>query len=207
MRKSSNVKEKSIADLSPSIFDIKMVKDGQVGVNVSNDKLTSLVGCPKIVSTNFWVDLNKLSSLYGSPEEVHGDFDASYNKHIKTLEGGPRVVHGTYYVGECGLTSLVGIPIKIGKSLNISYNPITSLHGIHFLKEMNGSLTVYGSSVVSHMLGVFMIKGISGITTTSGSSFGEAAGIVNRHISKGRAGLLPCQKELIEAGLADFAQI
>jgi hypothetical protein len=37
--------------------------------------------------------------------------------------------------------------------------------------------------------------------------FGNTVGIVNRHISKGRAGLLPYQKELIEAGLADFEQI
>jgi hypothetical protein len=35
----------------------------------------------------------------------------------------------------------------------------------------------------------------------------QAIDIVNFHIEKGRAGLLPCQKELIEAGLADFAQI
>jgi hypothetical protein len=56
-------------------------------------------------------------------------------------------------------------------------------------------------------LGVFFIKGCAGILTTNTGRLIKAVIIVNSYIGKGRAGLLPCQKELIEAGLADFAQI
>jgi hypothetical protein len=54
---------------------------------------------------------------------------------------------------------------------------------------------------------VFFIKGCIGILTNEPSTFVEAAEIVNKHIDKGRAGLFACTQELIEAGLADFAQI
>jgi hypothetical protein len=72
---------------------------------------------------------------------------------------------------------------------------------------MNGVLSIYGTDITSHILGVFFIKGCKRIMASDKCDFGKAAEIVNRHISKGRVGLLPCQQELIEAGLADFAQI
>jgi hypothetical protein len=61
--------------------------------------------------------------------------------------------------------------------------------------------------ITSHILGVFFIKGCKGINSNNKGYFGRAAEIVNTHISKGRAGLLPCTQELIEAGLVAFAQI
>jgi hypothetical protein len=72
---------------------------------------------------------------------------------------------------------------------------------------MNGIIDVNRCPITSHILGVFFIKGCRSIYTTDANSFGSAAKVVNSHITKGREGLLPCQKELIDAGLADFAQI
>jgi hypothetical protein len=71
---------------------------------------------------------------------------------------------------------------------------------------MDGGVYLRQCFITSHILGVFFIKGCTGFKTWN-MNMDIAAEIINRHISKGRAGLLPCQKELIEAGLADFAQI
>jgi hypothetical protein len=57
-------------------------------------------------------------------------------------------------------------------------------------------------------LGVFFIKGCYGITShDADAKISKVCDIVHKHISKGRAGLLPCTQELIEAGFAAFAQI
>jgi hypothetical protein len=91
--------------------------------------------------------------------------------------------------------------------MHLTHNPLTSLQGSSELKEMGGWIYVEGCPIKSHILGVFFIKGCIGVMTYTFSDFDNAAGIVNKYISKGRAGLFECQKELIEAGLADFAQI
>jgi hypothetical protein len=153
------------------------------------------------------INNKNLTSLEGCPEKVDYIFTVSGIPTLTSLVNGPKEVGGIYSVIECGLTSLDGIPSKIGDSLYIGYNHLTSLQGINQLKEMNGEIYLDGCPITSHLLGVFFIKGCYGVSTYDDGNFGKAADIVNRHIDKGRAGLLPCQKELIEAGLADFAQI
>jgi hypothetical protein len=123
------------------------------------------------------------------------------------LKYGPTEVSGYYSADGCGLTSLEGLPSKIGGGLYLSGNPLTSLQGISKLKEMYGGMGIYDCPITSHILGVFFIKGFDEIFTAESGDFGKASTIVNRHIKKGRAGLLHCQKELIEAGLNTFAQI
>jgi hypothetical protein len=160
------------------------------------------------IAGNIYTTCRNLISLEGCPKAVLGRFTVSDNPSLFSLFGGPEEVLGaSYMASHCGLTSLDGIPIKIGGSLYLNDNPLTSLQGINKLKEMNGSICINGCLITNHILGVFFIKGCQGISVKYQGDFGKAADIVNRHIDKGRAGLLPCQKELIEAGLADFAQI
>jgi hypothetical protein len=147
-----------------------------------------------------------LISLEGCDDNIPGSVDVSTNK-LGNLVGGPSTVGNDYIANACQLVSLDGIPSKIGGGLDLSQNPLTSLQGINKLKEMHGWIELCKSDITSHILGVFFIKGCQGIDTYADGNFKEATKIVNRHIEKGRAGLLPCQKELIEAGLADFAQI
>jgi hypothetical protein len=158
-----------------------------------------------------WGNLNisglRLISLDGCADHVFGSFDASDNK-LHNLVGGPTIVDGDYRASLCRLKSLDGIPIKIGGYLSLGTNLLASLQGINQLKEMNGFIHLDDCPITSHILGVFFIKGCRGINVfTEVVDFDKAINIVNKHIGKGRAGLLPCQKELIEAGLADFAQI
>jgi hypothetical protein len=148
-----------------------------------------------------------LTALDGCPEVVTGYFDIMYNQSLTSLVGGPKEVGGNYSAKHCGLTTLKGIPVKIGGWFDLSSNPLTSLQGINNLKEMKGWANLTNCPITSHILGVFFIKGCWGILSNYRGDISNTVTIVNSHISKGRAGLLPCQKELIEAGLADFAQI
>jgi hypothetical protein len=73
------------------------------------------------------------------------------------------------------------------------------------IQEMGGYVWI--GRVSSHILGLFFVNGCKGAIVGESGECYRATSILNKHISKGRAGLLPCQKELIEAGLVDFAQI
>jgi hypothetical protein len=167
-------------------LDIKWrtpTSDGSISVNQHN--LTSLEGMPRKIEGALYLSGNPLKSLVGGPEEVGEDM---------AVDG-------------CGLTSLEGLPVKIGSYLMLDNNPLTSLQGINKLREMSGSIYLDDCLITSHILGVFFIKGVKQIATVNRGDFGRAVKIVNRHIKQGRSGLLPCTQELIEAGLADFAQI
>ena len=54
--------------------------------NCSNNKLTSLKGCPKIINDDFECGGNQLTSLKGCPKEVNGDFICWNNKKEFTKE-------------------------------------------------------------------------------------------------------------------------
>jgi hypothetical protein len=198
------------------------------GSFLANDgTIISLVGGPVYVGGSYHVSRNRLTSLEGCPDIINGSLGISENPGITSLIGGPSIVNGNFFARECSLTSLVGgpeivkgdfivhdnklvsfdgIPITIHGSVYAQSNPLKTLQ-LSRLKEMEGSFMLYDCQIESHILGVFFIKGCEGINTSSGGAFGKAAKIVNFHIEKGRAGLLPCQRALIEAGLHDFAQI
>jgi hypothetical protein len=159
------------------------------------------------VSGSIRVMNKNLTSLDGCPEVIVGDFSIGRNHQLCSLVGGPREVGIFYSAYSCGLTSLEGLPVKIQGTLNLTCNPLTSLQGINQLKEMGGILYVDECPITSHILGVFFIKGCKGISASHDCPLGKAVEILNRHIGKGRAGLLACTNELIGAGLADFAQI
>jgi hypothetical protein len=179
--------KKQVEPRSFGSLSLASSKESKLGtVNVSDSKLVALNGCPDTVS---------------------GSFHVYDNQSLTSLEGGPKEVGKDYIADRCSLTSLEGLPSKIGGRISLSRNPLTSLQGINKLKEMKGEIYLNNCPINSHILGVFFIKGCLGINAPSESDFGHAVKIVNSHISKGRAGLLPCQRALIEAGLHDFAQI
>ena len=61
--------------------------------NCSNNRLTSLKGCPKRVDGPFDCSVNQLKSLVGSPEYIDGDF-LCYNNKIMSFEGFPKHISG-----------------------------------------------------------------------------------------------------------------
>ena len=71
--------------------------------DISNNNLTSLEGCPKVVAKDFNCSKNKLISLFDCPIEV-GEFDCSHN-NLKNLSYGPKEVKGNYNCSYNELTS------------------------------------------------------------------------------------------------------
>ena len=75
-----------------------------------------------------------LTSLFGCPSIVTGYFDCSDNK-LTSLEGAPKEVEGHFYCNNNKLTSLEGSPKKVGGFFDCSNNPnLESLEGIGKVK-------------------------------------------------------------------------
>lgn len=104
--------------------------------NVSNNQITTLVGMKNTTfGTAIDVSQNKLTSLDGTPSEVHGSFYCVGNQ-LTTLEDGPRAVHGQFKCGENKLTSLKGAP-KVLSAFICNNNKLTTLEGIQ--SEIHGN--------------------------------------------------------------------
>jgi hypothetical protein len=209
----SNVKNflcySSLAADSVGLTSLKGCPDELLGSCIisRNPQLSSLEYGPSFVGGNFHAADCSFTSLVGAPREVKGNFVINRNERLTSLVGGPSIVGGKYTARYCELTSLIGIPSRIGGGLSLTDNPLTSLQGINKLKEMRGLIDLEFCQIKSHILGVFLIKGCSGIHTKDRDILGQVEQIVNAHIMKGRSGMLACQQELIDAGLSDFAQI
>jgi len=84
----------------------------------SNNKLTSLKGCPEYVGEDFWCHGNKLKSLEGCPKYVGGDFLCYQNK-LTSLKCCPEIINGNFYCADNQLTSLKYAPKVIRRDWNI----------------------------------------------------------------------------------------
>jgi hypothetical protein len=69
--------------------------------------------------------------------------------------------------------------------------------------EIKGIFYAVANPINSHVLGLLLIKGVTEIQLDDK----RVMEILNRHLGKGRAGMLMAQEELIEAGLEEFAQL
>lgn len=83
--------------------------------NLTNHKITSLIGSPRTVGRSFYCTFNEITSLEGSPKIVGGDFNCIGNK-LRSLEGSPEEVGGSFYCRTNPLSTLKGAPKKIGRS-------------------------------------------------------------------------------------------
>jgi len=90
--------------------------------NCEINKLTSLEGSPSEVVGDFYCDDNQLTSLEGCPKKVGGSFDCGYNQLIN-LEGAPSEVGGDFFCSFNKLKSLLGAPEEIGGYFYCYNNP------------------------------------------------------------------------------------
>ena len=95
------------------LVDLCNLPEVKHGIYVDNNDLVSLKGLPKkLVNGDLMLSDNYLTTLSGCPRIVKGHFSCSWN-HLKTLEGGPSVVGGKYDVSQNPLLStLAGAPRK-----------------------------------------------------------------------------------------------
>lgn len=178
-------------------------------------ELTTLEGwCPHTVTGGCDLSSNELTNLKGGPQVVGARFNVSHN-NLTSLEGSPKQVDA-FVAADNKLTTLEGVTPEIGMYLDISNNKFTSLKDIHkHLKKIDGFLVVQGNDIKSHVLGLFLIDGLSGI------SFGKKAQpwgvIVNEYLGHAHSNdlsaedrkdvMIDCQHELIEKGYEELAQL
>ena len=135
----------------------------------SNNKLTSLEGCPKEVGGFFDCRCNQLTTLEGCPKEVGGTFDC-HNNQLMSLKGSPKEIGNNFYCHYNQLTTLEGGPTKIGGIVYCYSNPLPDvilnskylknilLEGDDFYIWKNGKLDM---SSFNYMLDVFKDEDIS----------------------------------------------
>ena len=146
---------------------------------------------------------NKLTSLAGAPSHVGGDFNCS-DTRLTSLKGAPSHVDGYFYCSDNRLVSLVGAPSHVDGSFSCSVNKLTSLKDVHkHITEIRGKFYAVNNPIESHVLGLLLIKGVTEVRLNNK----RVKEILNRHLGKGRVGMLMAQEELIEAGLEEFAQL
>jgi len=171
--------------------------------NCARNRLTSLAGAPSHVGVHFYCSDNELTSLAGAPSHVGGHFDCS-NNELASLEGAPSHVSGNFYCSVNELTSLEGAPSRVGGHFYCSDNELTSFKDVHkYIAEIQGDFFGTENPIRSHVLGLLLIKGLQWVQLDNK----QVEEILNRHLGKGRAGMLMAQEELIEAGLEEFAQL
>jgi hypothetical protein len=126
-----------------------------------------------------------LTSLEHCPSAVHGDFSCSHNQ----------------------LTSLEHCPSEVNGGFWSNFNNITSLKDIHKqIKKIGRNFRCHNNPIKSHILGLMLVEIGGGITTWLGDGH-DVDKILNKWKNQGRKGALGCQRELIDAGYEELAQL
>lgn len=95
----------------------------------SDNKLTTLKGCPSVVPGTFICRCNKLTTLEEGPTKVEGDYICTFN-HLVSLQGSPATILGSFLCYENQLETLKGSPLTIKANFNCACNKLESLqHG------------------------------------------------------------------------------
>lgn len=133
--------------------------------------------------------------------EVTGDFSAPYKLDTKTLENFPSNVGGDYRMPD-NIPKLEG-KIECGQQLNIS---CTSLANIHKLVKAKQIFIRDPGNVKDSILGLFYFDDVAIEAGVNGQAK-RAFSIFKQHFPQGKAGMLSCQTDLLEAGLEEYAQL
>jgi len=98
------------------------------------------------VEGDFLCSDNALTSLRGCPKIVYGNFSCSGN-FLTSLEYCPKIVNGTFQCNTNSLTNFKYFPEKIGDGIDCSYNKLISLIGCP--KILNGSFLCYYNNLAT----------------------------------------------------------
>jgi hypothetical protein len=137
-----------------TLSDLKIPNFVADSFDCSQNKLTSLVGCPKKVGNNFYCEYNLLTSLEGAPEMIGGTFNCFKNKLI-TLLGSPNKISGNFYCYNNELTTLEGAPEYVAENFNCGNNKLETLD---YLPRIDGRLSCYNNNWIKPIPYEIMIK-------------------------------------------------
>jgi hypothetical protein len=159
---------------------------------VKCNNLTSLKGFPSKVGGSIVIsECEKLSTLTDLPNEFKFSFILTYCKNIKSFDGMPKIIHD---------------------NVILARNGFTSLHNIHkHFERIDGVLDITSDIIEDSLLGILLIAGVHefDVTGTKRKEYKSAAAIINKYLKLGggRSNVIDCQRELIEAGLEDYAKL
>ena len=171
-----------------------------------SNQLTSLEHCPSQVGGGFHCQYNRLTSLEHCPSQVGGSFLCHYNS-LTSLEHCPSQVGGNFSCSSDMLTSLEGCPSEVGGDFFCHKNKLTSLEDIHKqIKKIGGDFFCNGNKIKSHILGLMLVE-IGGDIVTKLGDIKDVDEILNRWKNQGRKGALGCQRELLDLGYKELAQL
>ena len=175
-----------------------------------------LFNFPEKMNGDFLCSTNNLTSLKGSPQEhVTGNFHCNAN-NLTSLEYSPIQVDGHYNCHHNRLSSLKGISSKIGESVSAYHCGLTSLKDIHnYFKGgyLRGTLCVSYNPICESILGALLVSELQDVQYFPRSDFikhqqsKRAFEIINKHLKTEERDVLLCQRELIQAGLKEYAKL
>lgn len=187
----------------------KILRENHYGQNIdlSLRGLTKLPSdLPKKINGEFICHENLLTTLEWSPLEVGDDFDCSDNR-LTSLEHCPKTVGGAFRCSSNALTSLEHGPVAVGYEFYCSGNRITTLKDIHkMITKIGGAFYCNRNPIKTHILGIMLIDIGKKIHTELGDGT-DVDEILNKWKNRGRKGVLGCQRDLIDAGYKELAQL
>lgn len=177
-------------------FKFKKV-DGQF--SIVNTGLMSLEGCPEVITDTFIASANLFKDLKHFPKKVKGA-TLSHNQ-IKNFEGVGEI--DSLIANSCKIDSLKGLPDGMSY-LELRFNErLTSLKDL----PKNIQKLFIDETLFRRDFTQFFIKGVKNIEVdifTNHEMTLKILRIVNKHLPNGRAGLIDCQDELIDAGFDEY---
>ena len=184
-----------------SLYGCPLVVNGDF--TCSHNEIISLKYAPRHVGRDFLCGINKLTSLEYSPRRINGAFSCCHNS-LTTLSGSPDFVKGHFNCASNLLTEIDVPPSYMGGAFLCQDNNLTSLKGVHkkIKKLGNGTFYAANNPIKSHVLGVMLIDGITGV----GLDNKEVESILNDGI-RNKKHWTEVQAELEEAGFEEYAQL
>ena len=144
----------------------------------------------------------RLESLVGCPEVVSGDFFCARNDELQNLVGGPKHVTGDYSCGSNKITSLEGCASHIGHILSCPDTNITSLVGIHKIVKSCQSIEFDCIDIKQGGIGLLLIENLTDISSEYAPFY-----IIKSYLGTGTKGMMACRAELISRGYEDYAKL
>ena len=176
-------------------------------------RLKTLDGCPTDITGTFNASYNIFPDLKGGPRRVGGDYYASYNPELKSLEGMAETVVGGMNLSSTRISEedFKYLPKKM-KELRLSNcENVKTLSGLHkHVEEIERALGISGIDLSGGLLGLLKIKSLIGLQYGFGSDkpLDKALKIVDNYLpAKDTNAIMDCQDELIDAGLEEYARV
>jgi len=125
---------------------------------------------------------------------------------LTTLVGCPHTVINDFYANENSLDSFEGAPKDITGFADFDCNKFTSLHNIHkHITRITGNIRLEDNILTSSVLGLLMIKELKRAKLDNA----HLETIINKYLpnTRGNTAVMECQRELIDAGLEEYAKL